>query len=231
MRVNRYFVPVIVIVALLGTVFVAQAFGWWSTSGRTTTDLEALTAADIKGWMTLQQVADGMNLSLTELYRLGGIPAEITPETALKDLEGLVEGFETSTLREALTANLTDAATVEVTAEPIPAIVTPLAATLVPTTEPEFTPETTLTAEHNGTGTGPTPLPPGQLLPADQIKGRLTLREVSEQCGVDLAALLAGLMLPADTNVNTQLKTLVETGVIDEVSQVQAVVGALQANS
>ncbi|HEX2906344.1 MAG TPA: hypothetical protein VHO69_05745, partial [Phototrophicaceae bacterium] len=85
--------------------------------------------------------------------------------------------------------------------------------------------------EHNGTGTGPTPLPPGQLLPADQIKGRLTLREVSEQCGVDLAALLAGLNLPADINVNTQLKTLVETGVIDEVSQVQAVVGALQANS
>jgi hypothetical protein len=79
-----------------------------------------------------------------------------------------------------------------------------------------------------GDGTGPTPLPEGQLLPADQIKGRMTLREVSDQCAVDLDALLAALNLPQDTDPDTQIKTLIEEGVLDEVTQVQEAVAALQ---
>ena len=66
------------------------------------------------------------------------------------------------------------------------------------------TPEATAEAQHTGDGTGPTPLPEGQILPADQIKGRMTLREVSDQCAVDLDALLAALNLPQDTDPDTQ---------------------------
>ena len=102
MSVNRYLMPVIVIAALLGIVVIAHVFGLWSTSGRTSVDLERLSAADIKGWMTLQQVADGLGIPVNEVYTAGGIPADVPPDTALKNLEGLVEGFETSLLREAL---------------------------------------------------------------------------------------------------------------------------------
>ncbi len=87
MRVNPFFMPVIVIVVLLGTVFVAQAAGIWSTSGRDTVDLGQMTPADIKGWMTLQQVMDGVGISQSDLYALAGIPANIPPTTVLKDLE------------------------------------------------------------------------------------------------------------------------------------------------
>ena len=110
MRVNRFLMPVIVLVALLGTTFIAQAAGFWSTSGKDSIDLEYMTAADIKGWMTLQQVMDGLKVSKEELYDAGGIPLDVPPETALKDLEGIVPDFEISTLREklAVPANLTN---------------------------------------------------------------------------------------------------------------------------
>jgi hypothetical protein len=65
-------------------------------------------------------------------------------------------------------------------------------------------------------------------LPADQIKGRMTLREVSEQCAVDLDALRTALKLPQDTDPDTQIKALIEEGDLDEVTQVQEAVAALQ---
>lgn len=201
MSVNRYWIPVIVLSTFLGAVFGSQALGWWSTSGRTSVNMDSFTPEDIKGWMTLQQVADGLQLPLEDIYRIGGIPDDIAPETALKELEEIVE---VSTLREKL-------------AEYIEAPVTTVG-----------TPEGPSNALHTGDGTGPTPLPPGQILPADQIKGRMTLRDVSEQCGVDLAALLEALNLPSDTDPDTQLKTLTQNGVLDEVTQVQEAAAILQ---
>ncbi len=102
MRVNRFVMPIIVIVALLSTMLMAQAAGSWSTSGKDSVDLETLTSADIKGWMTLQQVIDGMKISKEELYAAGNIPLDVPASTALKDLEPLVPDFSVTTLRDAL---------------------------------------------------------------------------------------------------------------------------------
>ncbi|MBI5960455.1 MAG: hypothetical protein HY866_17065 [Chloroflexi bacterium] len=223
MSVNRLLMPIIVITVLLGTVLGSQIIGIWSISGRTSVDMGELSPEDIKGWMTLQQVADGLDLSIEEVYQVGGIPADVSPDSALKDMEDVIE---VSALREALADYLSGSETIEPTAEP--------AADIVPTIEVESTPTSAVTpaatveAQHTGDGTGPTPLPEGQLLPADQIKGRMTLREVSDQCAVDLDTLLAALNLPPDTGPDTQLKTLIEEGVLDEVTQVQEAVAALQ---
>src|SRR5512144_1135646 len=104
MRVNRFLMPAIVIVALLGTTLMAQAAGFWSTSGRDSTDLQNMSAADIKGWMTLQQVMDGMQVSKEDLYTAGNIPLNVPASTALKDLEPLAPDFSVTALREALTS-------------------------------------------------------------------------------------------------------------------------------
>ncbi len=103
MRVNRFLMPIIVIVALLGTTLIAQATGFWSTSGRDSTNLQNMTAADIKGWMTLQQVIDGLQVSKEELYATANIPLDVPTSTALKDLEPLVPDFSVTALREAVT--------------------------------------------------------------------------------------------------------------------------------
>ncbi len=103
MRLNPFYMPALTVILMFGTVFGSQAFGLWSTSGRDTTALEAMTPAAVKGWMTLQQVSDGIPIPLADLYAMMGIPADIPADTALKDLEGIVPDFEVSTLRTRLT--------------------------------------------------------------------------------------------------------------------------------
>lgn len=222
MPVNRYWMPVIVIVALFGTIFVSHALGLWSTSGRTSVDMETMTPADIKGWMTIQQVADGLQITLDAVYAAGSIPADIPADTALKDLEGLVEGFETSILREVLAAPVNPSATDEPDVTPEVQI-TPTA-TFVPTTQPEATPD----SRAQNVSVTVTPIPSNGGLSVDEIKGKMTLQQVSDQFGVDLAALVAALELPPDTNVNQALKDLVSQGLLNEVSDVKVAVTALQ---
>lgn len=106
MRVNYYLLPVIAIAALLGAAIIANALGIWSTSGRTVTDLVSLTPEEIKGWMTLQQVIDGVGIGQSDLYGLMNIPPEVPANTALKELEGIVLDFEVTVLRERLTVYL-----------------------------------------------------------------------------------------------------------------------------
>lgn len=227
MTVNKYLMPILAVVALLGTIFVTQLTGDWIVSGKDI-PLGEMTPEDIKGWMTLENVADGLQIPLAEVYRLAGIPAgsDIPPTTAMKDLEGLIEGFETSVLREAAAAYLAG----ETGAAPAAAETPAPAAT--PTPQPTPAAAVVATPTHaplgDGTGTGPTPLPAGQILPAVDIKGRMTLQEVASQTGVELAKLLAALGLPADTNPNTQVKTLVDEGKVAEVETIRAAVTELQ---
>jgi hypothetical protein len=164
------------------------------------------------------------------LYAVGGIPLDAPPETALKELEGIVPDFEISTLREKLAAPTNPI-------EPLAPIEPPAPSEPTPLPQPTATPIATATHTQSitgtlhsgdGTGLGPTPLPPGQVLLADQIKGRMTLREVSDQCGVPLDQLLAALNLPPDTNPNAALKDLASTGQISEVTAVKDAVAKLQ---
>jgi hypothetical protein len=195
-------------------------------------DLTNLAPADLKGWMTLQQVIDGVGISQADLYRLANIPADLPTSTALKDLEPLVPDFEVSTLREKLAewAATEPQPTAETTVPTAAPAATPAPSTTAPVANPTVT---AVVATHaagsgGGTGTGPTPLPAGQILPANQIKGRMTLQQVSDQCAVPLDALLKELSLPANTNPNTAIKDLVSQGALSEVTQVQDAVAKLQ---
>ena len=222
MRVNPFFMPMIIIVALFATVFTAQAMGQWSTSGKTSVDLMKLTPADIKGWMTIQQVIDGLDVPPEWVYEAGKIPADVPPTTAMKDVEKLVPGFETSVMRDALTARLSGT-----TAPSVEPIVTP---TPVATPKPTSVVGATATAKAvtGETHATPTPIPAGQAMPADQIKGKHTLKEVSELCAVPLDKILAGLKLDPKTDPNTAIKDLISAGKISEATDVQKVVAELQ---
>lgn len=221
MRVNAFFLPLVTLSFLLGSVWVTQATGMWSTSGREAIGTGALTPADIKGWMTLQQVADGLNVPLADLYALANLPTDLPPTTALKDLEKLVEGFETSLLRDRLAAWQ---AAPPAAPTPMP---TPTSPALLATPHAPTGVGGNGAGTGTGDGTGPTPLPAGQVLPASQIKGRHTLADISTQCAVPFDTLLTALALPADTPPTTQVKTLFETGPLT-LAEVQARVAALK---
>ena len=243
MTVNKYLMPLIAIAALIAVVLGARLTGDWIVSGKQI-PLGDMTAADIKGWMTLQNVSDGLKIPLPDLYKLAGIPegAAVPPTTAMKDLEKLVEGFEVSLLREAAVAYLagSGAPAQAPTPEPAPPTATP-APTQLPASEATATPAPTQPAapeaavtphtpqsSGEGTGDGPTPLPPGQVLSYDQIKGKMTLQEIADQCAVPLAKLLEALTLPANTNPATEIKSLVADGKIAEVTAVRDAVKVLQ---
>ena len=168
MRVNKWLLPILALVLILGTVGIAQAAGLWVVSGREMVDLAQLTSGDeVKGWMTLQQVADGTGIETAVLLAKLGLPADLPPETVLKDIEGIVEGFEITAVRtvvdealglapgaEEATTQETGAAKLEAAASPVP-MATPATA---PTAEAkseaaEPTAAATPAAVHEPTGT------------------------------------------------------------------------------
>ena len=168
-RVNRYWVPFIAVIALLGSVWVAKAAGVWQTSGRGVILVDEYGEADpegIKGWMTLYDVSSVYDVPLQALYTMIGAGPEVPPETALKDLEKLVEGMEVWAVRAGVAACLEGSwtpkdgrytgETIEEPQEPTPRTEPP------EPTEPEPTkPELTETATLATTETAPTePEPP-----------------------------------------------------------------------
>lgn len=227
MRVNKYWMPIIAIVTLLGAVFAAKAVGAWQTSGRDMIDpTRPLTSADIRGWMPLEYLMERLDLAQEQLYDLLGLPASTPPSTPLKDLEDVIEVSEVrAILAEHLGETLPDHEQDEHEATPTPEPMPTEAPT--PASQDEHVPGQGQ-GQGLGTGTGPTPLPPGQVLPAAEIKGRMTLREVSDQCAVPLADLYEALELPEDISADVSLRTLREQIEGFEVSVVRDVVAGLQ---
>lgn len=220
MRVNKYLLPILVAAALLGSIGVAQATGAWEVSGKQEISPGSLaSSADIRGWMTLQQIAAGYGLGIDGLYAIVGLPSDVPPETVLKELEGRWPGFETSSVRELLAVYLGEAGAAASAETPTVAM-------------PSATPTPAVPAMSEAIVTqhaGPTLLPPGESIPAAEIKGRHTLREIADQCQVPLEALRAALNLPAYADVNAAIKDLASAGTIESVEAVRDVVLQLQA--
>lgn len=256
MKVNKYILPSFTLLAILATVLIAQWTGQWITSGKELVDLNNLTTTDdIRGWMTLQQVADGFALEVSDLYTLLQLPVDLPPETALKDLEGIIPDFEVTTVRAVLAPYISPPAAISpsaaqrtddnpptdnsIMAQPT-ATATPVAPTLTPQPATSATEQATTTplvstlvtgahvAQRDGSGTGPTPLPAGEILTGADIKGKHTLQDIVTQAAVPLDALLAALKLPADTDPTVVVRDLVEQGQITEIEVVRTAVSTLQ---
>lgn len=105
MKTSVWVAPVASVVVLFGSVGIAELTGVWEVSGRTALVAgEQLGVDDLKGWMTLQQAADGLGMPVAELIELVDPSgnAGITPDTAFRDVEDHVEGFTISAFREQL---------------------------------------------------------------------------------------------------------------------------------
>ena len=64
---------------------------------------DVLPAADIKGYMTLQDVSNQTGVPLDQLYEGLGLEETVKPSTALKDLRNEIDGFEVSAVRDVVT--------------------------------------------------------------------------------------------------------------------------------
>ncbi|MDH7490330.1 MAG: hypothetical protein QHH80_12595 [Anaerolineae bacterium] len=185
MKVHRYLLPLVLIASLLGSVLIAKATGYWSTSGRAkiTRDVSGVAdPEDIKGWMTLADVSEIYGIPEAELRSRLNLPADLPADTALKDIEALVSGFEVSAVRDAVAAYR--AGLSGVAPEP------------QPTAAPEQPTET-------ASGT-----PVSGALSTDEIKGKNTLAEVASMYGIPVEQIVAEAGLPADVDVKAPLKDI-----------------------
>ena len=105
---NRFVMPALALVLFFGTIGVSHATGSWVTSGRQqVTAGAALSPADLKGWMTLDQAADGLGMPVADLIDIVGAQSgAITGATSFKEIEALVPGFSLTTFRAAVQARL-----------------------------------------------------------------------------------------------------------------------------
>ncbi len=232
MTVNKYLMPLLAILALFGTIGVAQATGNWVSTGKELVDSQNLTSDDLRGWMTLQQAADGLHLPIETIYQLAGVAdrAKIAPDTPLRQLEGTVPGFDVNSLRGAVAAYLTGNGNGKAVegGQPAPAAAGQEGKTSG--SEPASTAAgSAAAAQPKDSGEGASQPPaPGQVLAAKDIKGTMTLREVSEQCGVPLDRVLAAAKIPGNVNPSTQVKSIKDTVPGFEVQALRDAVAGLQ---
>lgn len=105
MKASVWVAPVASVAILFGSVGIAQLQGSWVTGGRATVVAgQRLSVDDIKGWMTLQQVSDGVGLPVATIIGLidPAGAAALTPQTALREIESRVDGFDLPAFREQL---------------------------------------------------------------------------------------------------------------------------------
>jgi hypothetical protein len=161
MRINPIVYGILVLVVFFGVILGFQAAGVWSTSGKVSTDGEAVqpSAEDvnsIKGWMTLEQICTTYQAPLAELLAAFDLPSDTPPSTAIKDLES--EQFSVTNLRTWLLERSQ------------PANPTPEAAPTSEPTQPAApTPETLPTA---------IPAPTEHVAPDKTITGKTTVQDV-----------------------------------------------------
>jgi len=101
MKINKFLVPVIIVVALMGSIGIAKMTNSWTD----VIDVNTMSAPDqIRGWMTFEQVSNRFNIPLEELYEKTGIPKDTPPDTPIRDMEG--ENFDTELVREVVAEKL-----------------------------------------------------------------------------------------------------------------------------
>ena len=193
MNTSVWVAPVASVVVLFGSVGVATLTGDWVVSGRTTVVAgQQLDVDDLKGWMTLQQAADGLGVPVAEVIDLidPAGTAGLTPQTAFRDVEGLVDGFELSTFKDRLRAHLAGTPVASAAASDAPAA-------------------------------------PAEEGSAQAVTGRMTLAEVAQANGIDLAALVEASGLPPDVDTRATLKDLTDVYPSFEIQQVRDAVAQL----
>ena len=110
MRVNPMVYGTVVVGLFLGTIWISQAAGFWSVSGKVTPTGEAVRPTgtnvdEIKGWMTLGEIATAYCVPASEILVAFGLPSDTPADRQIKELES--ETFSPAELRTWLRKKLT----------------------------------------------------------------------------------------------------------------------------
>ncbi|KZL91534.1 4Fe-4S binding protein [Clostridium magnum] len=95
-------VLVIVVSIFFGGIGITKLTNVYQTTPAPVTSSKTLNPEEIKGYMTIQEVATALKMDIGELYKKLNIPTTVPKETKLKDVKSFVPDFEVETARESL---------------------------------------------------------------------------------------------------------------------------------
>ena len=113
MQLKPVIFGIFVVAVFLGSIFIAQGTGFWATTGKGSSGGEGSLApgasvAEIKGWMTLGEVAEAYQIPPLEILNAFQLPADTPLTTPIKELESST--FSPTELRTWIQARLDSAA-------------------------------------------------------------------------------------------------------------------------
>ncbi len=85
-----------------GGILLANTAGLYNVLPQPVVEGETISTEELKGYMTLEDVAKYTGTSLEELYEILNLPGNIPPATKMKEVKNYVPDFEVSTARELL---------------------------------------------------------------------------------------------------------------------------------
>lgn len=95
-------VIVIVVSIFFGGIAITKFANIYQTTPAPITSSTNLNPEELKGYMTIEDVATALKMDIGELYKKLNIPTIVPKETKLKDVKNFVPGFELETARESL---------------------------------------------------------------------------------------------------------------------------------
>ena len=101
--------PAVILAAVVGlffgSIFVAQATGNFEILPEALKNGETITISEVKGYYTIDESAAATGLTLQEVYEKLGIPESVPKTTQLKNISGLVDGFDLDAAKEKAETN------------------------------------------------------------------------------------------------------------------------------
>lgn len=102
MKVNPFIYGILILVLFFGVIGGAKAAGVWAVSGKLSASGEKLAPTganpdEIKGWMTLDEIATAYNIPLAEILAAFNLPADTPGSSQIKSLES--DTFSPTNLR------------------------------------------------------------------------------------------------------------------------------------
>lgn len=85
-----------------GGIFLANSAELYNVLRQPVAEGKVINAEEIKGYMTLEEVAKYTDTSIEELYEILNLPGNISPITKMKEVKNYVPEFEVSTARKLL---------------------------------------------------------------------------------------------------------------------------------
>ncbi len=205
---------------ITGLLVLSTQLGWFVTSGKVDgtgnriTLTSSSSGADLKGWMTIQQVLDAFGVSKQEFYGAFGLPSDLATDEKLGPLGESVPGFALEDVRTWLDvrSTLPTAVTPEVVATAVASTSTSVgnsassapSATHTPSGTPSSTGTPTEEPARDGTGSGSTTF---------RVRGSTSLDELVAATNVSRATLLTLFGIPESADGAIALEDLAANGV------------------